>query len=112
MLGSEFAKPSVSHGMEQAKLGRMHDENLRLDRESGRYFRDQWSQMFIHRRCRSNNERAPGEADVFPRGRTGSGGGGFDLRLSLLPSAMCALRAGVGPRAVGFSMLILAIVDL
>jgi hypothetical protein len=48
MLGSEFAKLSVSHGMEQAKLGRMHDENLRLDREPGGYFRDQRSQMFTH----------------------------------------------------------------
>jgi len=111
MLGSEFAKLSVSHGMEQAKLGRMHDENLRLDREPGRYFRDQRSQMFTHTRCRSN-ERAAREADIFPRGRTGSGGGGFDLRLSFSPSAMCALRAGVGPRAVGFSMSILAIVNL
>jgi hypothetical protein len=111
MLGGEFAKLSVSHGMEQAKLGRMHDENLRLDRELGRYFRDQWSQMFTHTRCRSN-ERAAGEADIFPRGRTGSGGGGFDLRLSFSPSAICALRAGVGPGAVGFSMSILAIVNL
>ena len=111
MLGSEFAKLSVSHGMEQAKLGRMHDENLRLDREPGRYFRDQRPQMFIHASCRSN-ERAARGADVFPRDRTGSGGGDFDLRLSFSPSAMCALRAGVGLRAVGFSMSILAIVDL
>jgi hypothetical protein len=52
------------------------------------------------------------EAEVFPRDRTGSGGGGFDLRLSFSRSAMCALRAGVGPPAVGFSISIFAIVDL
>src|ERR1700730_6765680 len=98
--------------MNQPKLGRMYDENLRFDRESGRYFLDQRSQLFIHTRCQSNNERAAREADIFPRGRTGSGGGCFDLRLSFSPSAICALRAGVGPRAVGFSMSILAIVNL
>jgi hypothetical protein len=65
MLGSEFAKLSVSHGMEQAKLSRMHDENLRLDRELGRYFRDQRSQMFIHTRCQSTDRARPAERTFF-----------------------------------------------
>jgi hypothetical protein len=65
MLGSEFAKLSVSHGMQQPKLSRMHDENLRLDREAGRYFPDQRSQMFIHTRWQSTDRARPAKRRFF-----------------------------------------------
>jgi hypothetical protein len=65
MLGGEFAKVSVSHGTEQAELGRVHDENLRLDSEAGRYFRDQRSEIFIHARCQSTDRARPVKRTFF-----------------------------------------------
>jgi len=41
----------------------------------------------------------------------GSGGGRFGLRFSLAPNALTALRPGDGPRAFGFSILILLVVQ-
>jgi hypothetical protein len=53
--------------------------------------------------------RLPGRGDFAESFFAGRGGGRFAVRFNLDPRARCALRVGEGPRALGFSIVLLKI---
>jgi hypothetical protein len=82
------------HRLQSRKLGRVGDETFRFGRENTRNFVFHCNKVWAHR------------WRFLPRELIGvrSSGGGLSGRFNFSRSARCALRDGVGPRTLGFSM--------